>query len=221
MKEENINKEENLSEAKAAGVEEKSEKMPRKTVYLLIGLIMVTIILLALALYNFNGNGAKPTTTQEATKSTSPSYAKAILNILPPQQVVNANGSKTYTVIIRINTPATGLNKISAAQLDISYDPKALSNVDVKAGSLLKNPIVLLKKIDTVKGIINFDLAPSPSEKTSFIAGDLAEITFTKNPSAKGTTALNFLPSTIITSGNFAENVLKGAYGTSFNLNSQ
>lgn len=218
MKEDKLKKEQQLPENETG--EKMLGGMPKKTAYFVVALVGITIVLLMLAIYNFNQSNQLPTIQQ--TKSTSPSYARAILTIDTPQPTVNANGSKVYTATIKINTPATGYNAINAAQLDLSYDPRVLTNVDIKAGPLMDKPVELLKKIDTQKGTINYDLAASPSkDNLGYVVGNLAVLTFTVNPSAKGTTAINFLPTTIVTSAGFSQSVLQGAYGMSFNLNSQ
>lgn len=209
-----------VKETTETEVKSKISGLPRNTVILIVLLLTITVILLTLALYNFNLLRQPP--TGRAVKSTSPSYARAVLNILPPQSTVSSTGLKTYMATVRINTPATGVDRLSAAQIDLSYDPKILSNVDIKAGPLIDKPVVLLKKIDTKKGIINFDLAPNPTEKNlGYVVGDLAVVTFTINPSAKGTSAINFLPSTIITSAGYPQSILQQAIGTSFTVNAQ
>lgn len=182
-------------------------KMPKKTLYALIALVVATVLLLILAVYNFNVVNKKAVTNQGASSS----FAHTSMSLTYPISSDKAN----YTEYVNIDT---GTNKVKAVSIRISYDPKALRNVAVTPGAFFTSPIVLLKKVDTQKGIISLDLSTSPNDQPISGQGSVATITFTKNPSAAGTTYISFTPDTIVTAEGVTESVLKSTYGNSFIL---
>jgi hypothetical protein len=182
-------------------VEQKPGLMPKKTLVLIVLLVIVTVGLLAIALIpNIKAPlPAKPTTSV-------PAYLQTELSFSTPVNTLN-----TYSTDVLISS---GSNKTTAVQLEISYDPKVLTNVNIVPGSFFTTPVVLLKKIDTVNGRISYALGISPSQKPTSGNGTVATITFSPVATTTATqTPINFEPKTAATAVGYAPSVLKQAAG--------
>lgn len=197
-------------EAKPVQVKEIKKGMPKQTLAFITFLIAVTIVLLGLAVYTQKPGTQGPITEQ----STSPSYAHTSLKLTPP---VNTQAlPNTYTTDVTI---ATGGDKVTAAQLELSYDPKVLTNVQIKTGTFIQNPVVLLKKVDQTNGRISLAIGISLGGKTPVGTGTVATITFNEVLTATGSTILDFLPKTAVTAQGIAQSVLKTTTGSLFFVN--
>ncbi|MCL6096552.1 MAG: cohesin domain-containing protein [Patescibacteria group bacterium] len=184
--------------------------VPRQTIAFVTFLIAVTIVLLGLAVYTQKPGAPTPTVQQP----TSPSYAHTLLRLTPP---VNTPAlPNTYTTDVTI---ATGGDKITAAQLELSYDPKVLTNVQIKPGTFIKNPVVLLKKVDQTNGRISLAIGIPLGQSGPTGTGTVATITFDEVPTATGSTILDFLPKTAVTAEGIAQSVLKSSTGSLFFVN--
>ncbi len=192
----------------AVPAEPKSGWMPKKTLILILLLVVATVGLLALALLpNVKPPlGTKPTVTPALT------YAQTTLSLSTP--VTTALNSYSTNVLI-----SSGSNKTTAIQLEISYDPKVLTNVAIQPGTFFTTPAVLLKKIDTVSGRISYALGISPSQKPTGGNGTVATITFSTVPGTTVTqTPINFELKTAATAIGYAQSVIKGTQGVLFVL---
>jgi len=194
-------------EVAAVAVEEKPSWMPRKTLILIILLALVTAGLLAISLIsNVKSPIAKPTPALPAL-----TYAQTELSLSAP--IKTANGYSSDVLI------SSGNNKTTAVQLEISYDPKVLTNVDIKTGSFFTTPAVLLKKIDTADGLISYALGINPGQKPTGGNGVVATITFSTVPGTTATqTPINFELKTEATAAGYAQSVLKQTSGVLFQL---
>lgn len=187
-----------------APVEQKFGWMPRKTLILILLLVVVTVGLLVIALIP---NLKSPIVTRLTPAPATPAYLQTELSFSTP--VNTTLNSYSTNVLI-----STGNNKTTAVQLEISYDPKVLTNVDIQPGTFLIMPVVLLKKIDTVNGRISYALGMNPSQKPTGGNGTVATLTFSTIPGATATqTPLNFEPKTAATAVGYAPSVLKQATG--------
>jgi hypothetical protein len=91
-----------------------------------------------------------------------------------------------------------------------------LTNVDITPGTFFANPTILLKKIDAVKGIINYTLFANHTQKSASGNGVIATLSFSVIPGKTSSTKINFLSTTeAVALGQF-ESVLKKTSGTSF-----
>lgn len=178
-------------------------KIPRNTLVPIVLLLIITIVLLILALYNFNVN--KPTSSD----NTAP-YAHTDLRIVRQSDFGDYGEAG-----VSINT---GENTVTAVQLELSYDPKVLSNVDLRPGSFFTKPTVLLEKIDEENGKITYALGVGVGEKGVKGSGNVAVITFTEKSGATKTTYINFLPETVVTAEKTAPSVLRSATSALFSL---
>jgi len=189
-------------------VEPKTGWMPHKTILLFLLLLVITMGLLAIALIP----NVKNLTVAKPTPVPSLTYAQTNLSVSTP--VSTALNSYSTDVLI-----STGSNKITAAQLEISYDPTVLTNVTIEPGPFFTTPVVLLKKIDTVNGKISYALSINPSQKPISGSGTVATVTFsTISGAAAMQTPINFEPKTAVTAVGYAQSVLKQANGVIFTL---
>ncbi len=182
--------------------------MSIRTLILIIVLSVVAgiAVFIAVSPKNETPQGAPQASIPKPTPT--PNIAFTVLAIMPNPLTIS---SPSTSVDVSINTQT---NKVTAVQLELSYDPKQLTNVNIVQGTFFDNPIVLLKKIDEKKGIISFALGISPSQTAKMGTGSVATITFTSNL-VKGTkTEIKMLPETLVTAEGVAPSVLKSSSGT-------
>jgi hypothetical protein len=214
------NKEPKVTEKKAAvvtpppavpvaAVEEKVvQQMPRRTLILIVLLVLVTAALLVVALLPAL---KLPSTTPKAPPPLT--YAQTTLSLSKPVSL----GLNSYSSDVVI---ASGNNKTTAVQLELSYDPQVLTNVDIKTGPFFTTPVVLLKKIDAVNGQISYALGINSTQKATNGNGVVATITFSTVAATTATqTPINFELKTAATAVGYAQSVLKETSGVLFQLN--
>ncbi len=182
--------------------------MSKRTLILIGVLAIVTAILIYIAV---SPKKTPPPPAQTMVTPTPVSIATAHLTMNPLS--VNATPSATSVDVVL----ESGASKITAVQLEISYDPKLLTNVDITpistATSLLPGSVVLLKTIDTTKGLISLAIAVPPTAKAISGTGPVATIKFRSNSSIQATTSLAFLPKTLVTAEGVSASVLKDSIG--------
>lgn len=183
--------------------------MSKKTLALISGLVLVTVILFVIAL-----RSSQPSTTTNVTPSgaqqPSPtvSQAHSVLSLLPnPVNVVPGGAGK---VDVEINTSD---NPVTAVQLELSYDPKVLSNVVVVPGPLFQGAVVLINKNDPATGKYTYAFGRTPQQTPVQGTGIVATITFRAAASAQPS-QLTLLPTTLVTARGVATSVLKSSSGT-------
>lgn len=149
------------------------------------------------------------------TKTTPPvtlpvSMAQTTLIMNTP--VASTSGVLSSSIVINTNG-----NSVSAVQIELSYNPSDISNVDIKPGPFIKNPAELFKKIDADKGRVSYGLGIGLKEKEAKGAGVVAMLSFTKLRTS-GTTSIAFLPKSVVTSLGISQSVLRSATGLTFDL---
>lgn len=182
--------------------------MSTKTIILIIVLSIIAgvAVFIAVSPKNETPKGAPQTSMSELTPT--PNVSFTTLSLLPNPLTIS---TPSASVDVSIDTQT---NKVTAVQLEISYDPKALTNVDIAPASFFDNSLVLVKKIDKEKGRITFALAISPTQTAKMGTGNVATITFTSNL-VKGTqTEIKVLPETLVTAEGIVPSVLKSSSGT-------
>jgi hypothetical protein len=181
--------------------------MPKRTLALIIFLIAATVGLVTLSVYT------KPVekVTTPITTSTIPLYVQTTITLSDAITSASTFSGQFQTEA----TISTGTNKVTAVQLELSYDPKALSNVVITPGTFIKNPTVLLKKVDPKLGRISLAMGISLEGSGASGSGQIATITFTPNEGYK-TTEIKFLPTTQVTAEETSKSVLKAATGATF-----
>jgi hypothetical protein len=121
------------------------------------------------------------------------------------------------TINILFDTQNSNYSKPQLIQMEISYDPDALFDVDINPGNFFVNPSVALKTINTHTGRISYALHSQTNEmttQTDVVENQIAKITFIPNPAfSKRETALSFLGKTKILNQT-KDNIITATYGT-------
>lgn len=172
----------------------------KRTLILILVLIIAVVGLLALSL-----------NTKTTTSPTIP-ISMAHSTLLVTQPVASTSGTLSSAILIRTNT-----NTASAVQIELAYDPQSISIVDIKPGTFFKNPVELLKKIDSDNGRISYALGAPLGDKGVDGSGVVATLTFTKIKTS-GIISINFLPKTEVAEVGVSSSVLSKATGVTFDL---
>jgi hypothetical protein len=184
--------------------------MPKRTLALIIFLIVATVGLVALSVYN-KPQAPEPTTIVK--KPLIPAYAQTtfVLSDTITPDLTRPGQFKTEILI------DTGTNKITATQLELSYDPKDISNVTITPGTFIKNPTVLLKKVDPTLGRISLAIGINMGESGISGVGQIATISFMPNAGIR-TTKISFLPTTQAAAEGIAKDVIKSKSGATITI---
>jgi len=181
--------------------------MPRKTLALISGLVVVTVILFIIALKT-GKQEMQPAPTPSVQPSPT-SVAHSVLSFSPNPVTVQPGGQGSVAVTID-----TSDNAVTAVQLEIAYDPSAVTNIKVTSGSLFASPTVLINKNDAKKGRYTYAFGITPNGKTVSGTGSVAAITFTAKGALGTQSQLTLLPTSLVTARGVASSVLKSATGT-------
>lgn len=186
--------------------------MPRKTLALISGLVVVTIILFVIALragqQQLAPNSSK--TSPMASQPTPVIPAHTTLALAPNPLTVTPGRLETVNI-----TMDTSDNKVTAVQLELGYDPTIISNVKVTPGPLFANPVVLINKNHPTTGRYTYAFGITPSNEPVNGKGVVATISFIANATALGKdTQIGLLPSSLVTARGVAQSVLKSTTGT-------
>lgn len=181
--------EENLSQIKKSNL--------NKTWVLVAGLVILTAVLLIVSLTSksFSPLSSNP-------KNLKTDFAHTSLSI--SEEIRPSTSSGKYETDVIINTDK---DEISGAQIELSFDPKILTNVDIAPGGFIENPNILIKTIDNKTGVIRYAIAIKPGGKSVKGTGVIAVISFTKIGS--GETFINFLPQSQVSTSGYNQSVLK------------
>lgn len=184
--------------------------MPKKTLALISGLVLVTIVLFVIALRSNQRAGESEVNPTEAVSQVSPTpdVAHSVLSLSPNPVTVAAGGQGSVDVLID-----TSENDVTAVQLELSYDPEVLSNVQVSTGSLFTGGTELIDENDTETGRYTYAFGITPAQEPVEGTGVVATITFTAAASAQPS-QLTLLPSTLVTAQGVASSVLRSSTGT-------
>lgn len=181
--------------------------MPRKTLFLLVGLILVTIVLFIVALQTGNKQSLK--TEQANVQATpTPDVARTVLSMSP--EVALVPSGRTGSVDVMIDTSD---NEVTGVQLELLYDPTMLSNVKVVAGPLVPNPLVLTDKNSPSTGTYTFAYGVPLNQPTITGKGVVATITFTARGVAGKQSQIIMQPTSIVTATGVSGTVLKEGTG--------
>lgn len=192
--------------------------MPKKTLALIIGLIALTVILLFAA----TRTGQQPKTTQPTPSSapaaspspTPPAYTT--MELSPNPVTVTAAGTGKIEILID-----TYQNTATGVQVELSYDPKAITNIVVTPGTFFNNPLIIPQwnKVDPQTGRISHAQVLPPSQAGVKGKGIIATMTFSRVlNSGLAQTQLQFMPKTAVTQSGVNPSVLKSSEGTIINL---
>jgi cohesin domain-containing protein len=192
--------------------------MPKKTLALITGLVIVTVVLFIIAIRAGEQQQA-PSIPQSSTmshQSAPPVPAHTVLHLGPNPLTVAPGGQGSVDVTIN-----TSDNNVTAVQLELGYDPNIVSNVKVVPGPLFTNPVVLIDKNNPATGRYTYAFGITPSGQPVKGTGVVATITFTTNYSAVGKkTQIGLLPTSLVTARGVAQSVLKNSTGTVLTVSS-
>lgn len=185
--------------------------MPKKTTILIIILTIVTAGLVFLAI---KSEQKIPSLSQTSTPKTQPAskVEKTSTLFFAPSSLNASSGSSTLqTTDIMINT---GKDSVTGVQIELSYDPKILSNVQIAspvADSFFgTSSIVLFKEVNQELGRISFASGIAPQETPKSGVGKVATLTFTAaKPLASDTAMIKFVDKSMVSHANTQESVLK------------
>ncbi len=186
--------------------------MSKRTLALIIFLSLVTIILLVIALRNPKSTPTKTSTSPIKTQIAQTSLLFGAVEMMP-----SSSSAKTTTYSLPINIKTNG-NKVTAVQLELLYDPEALTDIAIQNGSFFTNPVVLLNNIDEKTGRISYALGVGPGDTGKQGSGTLATLTFQIKPLGAKSTVIVFLPKTQVAAEGITQSVLKETNIAQINL---
>lgn len=183
--------------------------MSIRTLLLIIFLGVITTILLWVA---FTTQPQKQNTTISqkplASLTPTPTPAKATLIFLPNSVSLSASQSASFD----IQLDSAG-NTVTSVQLEISYNPAVLTNVQVQAPEATKNlfspiQLITLRNVDRKNGEISFGFTIPRAAKAQKQSGVIATVSFTANSPTQALSTLLFLPKTLVTQQGSNESIL-------------
>lgn len=186
--------------------------MPRKTLALIFGLVLVTLVLFIVALKS-NSTPPVPVPPEPLpsiqSQVTPATPVHSVLTLSPNPVTVVAG--KEGTVAVNIDTSD---NEVTAIQLEIAYDPNLIANVKVTPGAIFENPVLLINKNNVKEGRYTYAYGIMPNRPTIQGVGTVANITFTALNKPGERLQLALLPTSLVTARGISESVLKSASGT-------
>ncbi|MEN9407919.1 MAG: Cohesin domain [Candidatus Parcubacteria bacterium] len=192
--------------------------MPKRTLALIVGLIILTIVLLFAATKTTQEQKTQiaPTPTIATASPTPTPPAYTTLELSPNPASIGPTGSGKVDVLINTNQ-----NTVSGVQIELSYDPKALRNIIVTPGTFFQKPLMFPEwnKIDQETGRVSHAQVLLPSQEPIKGKGIFATITFSRVVgSGLSQTELKFMPKTTVTQFGISPSVLKSSTGAIINL---
>lgn len=186
--------------------------------------LIMLVFALALVTFFLNAYEKKKPSESMGEVSTRPTaaispLAQSTLVLTPNPVYLDANGTGIIHVDIETNA-----NEVTAIQLELQYDPKAITNVRIKPSQFFASPVELMKRIDRKNGKITYMVGISPLQKPIKGRGTVAEISFKKVPSAnfretEFTFSRTANAESIVAATGVDLSVLKSTYGTKILLN--
>ena len=189
--------------------------MSRKTLALVAGLTVLTLVLVVLALNTGKkapGDGTGPTATGEPTPTVP---AHTTVNLSPNPVTLQGN---TATVEVVIDTED---NQVTGAQFDLVYDPDVFTVGPIRLADFFQGGVVLFN--DTVSpGTERFMVGLSPAQAKDSPksgTGTIATFTVTRKSTAPRTGTSNLeLKEVYVSAKGMKPSVLREATGTTVNL---
>lgn len=180
--------------------------MPKKTTILIVILAVITGVLIFLAIRSDQGQQLLNIDTPTPT----PNAVQPFAQVAFASPTVDAStGPTTQSVDVLIDSAE---KPVAGVQLELSYDPNALTNVSVKtptASFFGENPSVLISSVDPEQGRISYAVGISATEAEKAGRGTVATITFTVNrQSGLPSTSITFLPKSAVTTLSAPSSVL-------------
>lgn len=183
--------------------------MSKRTLSLIIVLILLVVVLLSLAIGKTSTPPPPIPTRPIATPTPKVEQTSLLfgdLTIAPSSPSASSKKEPPYSLPINIKT---GSNAVTAVQLELLYDPKAITKVVVKPESFFANPTVLINNIDAQNGRISYALGIGPDASGTQGTGTVASISFAAKSKTPIETSISFLPKTLVTAEGVSQSVLK------------
>jgi hypothetical protein len=141
------------------------------------------------------------------TPTPTPSVNAHTVLTLVPARGADISEITQHTLAVLIDT---GDNQVNSVQLELAYDPQALTSVTLIPGTFFTQPTTLADSINTTNGHIFYALAQQMSLPGKSGKGTLALLSFNVSPTYTGkTTTISFQPKTAIAADRILESVLK------------
>ncbi len=166
--------------------------MSKVTTLITITLLFISIILATLTYLYKNTSAGIAITQRVLQQPTQTPLSECALTISPEYKT--AHVGQTESVDITIGSDGSYPTEV---QLEMSYDPQALTLLQITPGNFLPNAKVLLNNIDTATGRISYVLSLPPNQKPINRSGTIATINFIPS-GAKADTQILFLPKTTV-----------------------
>lgn len=196
--------------------------MPKKTLALIFGLVLVTVVLFVIALRTNNPQPAKDEIAAPSVMPVEPtSAARSTLTMSPNPVAVRPGQQGSVDVIID-----TADHDVTGVQLEVAYDPNVITNVKAVPGPLFERPTILYDKFDNndpKSGRYTFAPVLQPNQQPIKGTGVVATITFTARGTVGTQSQLTLLgpdpsipekPGTLVTARGVEKSVLKEQTGT-------
>ena len=181
--------------------------MSKRTFTLIFTLFTVAFILVMVALYT-------PSSSDIAIVIPTPKVIPTMLaqtslrfgtSTKLPVAISSPEAKMVYSLPITISTEN---NRVTAVQIEMSYDPKVLTEVVVTPGSFFEKPVIFLNHIDDENGRISYAIGVSPNEQGKDGEGLVATLSFQGRSKVKQTN-ISFLPKTLVMAEGVGQSVLK------------
>lgn len=176
--------------------------MSKRTLVLILFLLVVTAVLLAKALTPGKPPVVAPPVTTQPTPT--PVIGHSILSFSPNPLVISSS-SGTIDVLID-----TGSDNVTGVQLEMNYDPKVLTitSKDITPGTFFDNPTVLRNSVDKDGNISYLAVIPLTGQP-KIGTGTVAQIKFRANRTVAKQTTITLTPRSLVTADGVAPSVLK------------
>lgn len=190
--------------------------MSKKTLALIAGLTVLTLVLVILAL-NIGQQVPGPQDSETAvSEEPTPTIPAHTLINLSPNPVTLTAGTATVEVMID-----TSDNMVTGTQFDLVYDPKVFNFGGIKQGTFFTSALILINDVDRTNGKVTYALGLTPAQikNPKSGSGTVATITLTRRSTAPTTGSSELkLENVLVSAKGIGPSVLKQAKGTTVNL---
>lgn len=175
--------------------------MSKRTLALIIVLIIITGALLMVALSSQRTQPSAPVATAP-TPTTSPAHTTLAI-----VESATTTGALHKSLDVLVDTNG---DKSTGVQLELQYDPAVVTNISITPGTFYADPFELLKNIDRKNGRITYAIAIKPNGTAHSGKGVVAVLHYDVVPGAVANqVAFTFLPKSKATAEGVAQSVLK------------
>lgn len=125
---------------------------------------------------------------------------------------LSLNSNSTQTEKILNVTLETDIDKITALQIGLDYDPDIVKNVQIKPGTFFTNPVELRNKNNEKLGKYIYALGIQPSEQGIIGTGNAMTISYQIKNTQKSEALFLLIPQdTLVTASGISRSVIKKA----------